>query len=225
MFEAAFSTGNELDITELLSKLNITVTTDDIEVAIPGIVAKYGSGKAVSILGKFIEKQSEFHIKADSGIALDLSLLVDLKVGDEVAIHASLPHNMGAVLLQAKDKLLTGNISAAKLGACGADSTSTFSTCADIIKGLQTTIDGYVQIANAALKTGVEIPTIFGLDLSDFAIVNFDGYLYAGITIHQTMWEKLANMLGVIRDEIKLERLEEGLVMQRFQQTQQMFLQ
>jgi len=55
MFEAAFSTGNELDITELLSKLNITVTTDDIEVAIPGIVAKYGSGKAVSILGKFIQ--------------------------------------------------------------------------------------------------------------------------------------------------------------------------
>jgi len=55
MFEAAFSTGNELDITELLSKLNITVTTDDIEVAIPGIVAKYGSGKNVSILGKFIQ--------------------------------------------------------------------------------------------------------------------------------------------------------------------------
>jgi len=84
-----------------------------------------------------------------------LSLLVDLKVGDETAIHASLPHNMGAVLLQAKNKLLTGNIGAAKLGACGSDSKTTFSTCADIVKGLQTTIDGYVSIANAALKTGV----------------------------------------------------------------------
>jgi len=39
------------------------------------------------------------------------------------------------------------------------------------------------------------------------------------------MLDKLAWMLGAIRDEIKLEKLDEGLIMERFEQAQQLFLQ
>jgi len=60
LMEAAYSTQNTLDITYLLSKLNVTVTTDNLGVVVPEILAKYGSGKAVGISGKFITKQSEF---------------------------------------------------------------------------------------------------------------------------------------------------------------------
>jgi len=99
MFESSFSTGNELDITALLAKLNITVTTDDIEVAIPGIVAKYGSGKNVTIAAKYVGKQSELHVKAASGLGLDLSLLIDLSVGGDNALHVTLDSINAAVLL------------------------------------------------------------------------------------------------------------------------------
>jgi len=54
MFDAGFTTGNTLDITYLLSKLNVTVTTDEVGVVIPELVTKYGSGKNVTIKGKFI---------------------------------------------------------------------------------------------------------------------------------------------------------------------------
>jgi len=57
LLEAGFSTQNTLDITYLLSKLNVTVTTDNLGVVVPEILAKYGSGKAVGISGKFITKE------------------------------------------------------------------------------------------------------------------------------------------------------------------------
>merc|ERR1712195_153063 len=43
LLEAAFSTQNTLDITYLLSKLNVTVTTDNLGVVVPEILTKYGS--------------------------------------------------------------------------------------------------------------------------------------------------------------------------------------
>jgi len=54
-FEAGFQTGNTLDITYLLLKfLNVTVTTDNLGIVVPEILTKYGSGKAVSLAGKFV---------------------------------------------------------------------------------------------------------------------------------------------------------------------------
>lgn len=60
LMESAFSTQNTLDLTYLLSKLNVTVTTDNLGVVVPEILAKYGSGKAVGLSGKFITKEGKF---------------------------------------------------------------------------------------------------------------------------------------------------------------------
>merc|ERR1712166_944320 len=59
LLEAGFSTGNTLDITYLLSKLNVTVTTDNLGVLIPEILTKYGKGKAIGLSGKFITKEGK----------------------------------------------------------------------------------------------------------------------------------------------------------------------
>jgi hypothetical protein len=65
MFNSGYLTGNTLDVTELLSKLNVTVTTDNLSVVIPEVLTKYGSGKAVSLSGKFITAPSSSKIAAD----------------------------------------------------------------------------------------------------------------------------------------------------------------
>lgn len=63
--EAGFQTGQDLDITYLLSKyLNVTVTTDVIAKVIPQVLTKYGSGKAVSISGKWIKAPASATFKA-----------------------------------------------------------------------------------------------------------------------------------------------------------------
>ena len=87
LMEAGFSTGNNLDITYLLSKLNVTVTTDNMGVLVPEILAKYGSGKAVGISGKFITKQSLFTLTPQDN-TLDANLAVTITVAGETAIYA-----------------------------------------------------------------------------------------------------------------------------------------
>lgn len=46
---ASFDTGNFVDITHLLSLVNVTLTTDQIGTVFPEILTKYGSGKNVTI--------------------------------------------------------------------------------------------------------------------------------------------------------------------------------
>jgi len=60
-FEAGFLTGNTLDISYLLLKyLNVTVTSDNLaKYIIPEVLTKYGSGKAVSIAGKFVDNLTQ----------------------------------------------------------------------------------------------------------------------------------------------------------------------
>jgi len=52
VLDAGYQTGNNLDITALLTQyLGITVTTDNLGLFIPKLLEKYGSGKAVGIAG------------------------------------------------------------------------------------------------------------------------------------------------------------------------------
>lgn len=48
--QAAFDSGRTLNITQILSRVNFTLTTDMVGVAIPEIVTKYGKGKPVDIV-------------------------------------------------------------------------------------------------------------------------------------------------------------------------------
>jgi len=95
MFEAGFSTGYPLNITGVLDLLNITLTTTEIELILPGIVAKYGADQPVGLSVKFITAPSEIHFTAKDGGSGDISILLDWYVKGENAVHASLSHNTG----------------------------------------------------------------------------------------------------------------------------------
>jgi hypothetical protein len=80
MFDAGYTTGNTLDITYLLSKyLNLTISTDNIAIFIPEILKKYGSGKNVTIKGKFITEPSTIEW-TKNGYDSDISLKVEIGV-------------------------------------------------------------------------------------------------------------------------------------------------
>jgi len=90
MYASAFSTGNEVDVTALLEKyLNITITTDQIEPFIPGLVAKYGNNTPVAIANKFIDKASVCHFTT-TGATTTINALFDFTIKGENAIHASI---------------------------------------------------------------------------------------------------------------------------------------
>jgi len=84
--ESAFSTQNTLDLTYLLSKLNVTVTTDNLGVVIPEILTKYGSGKAVGLKGKFITKEGKFTLTPTTN-QVDLNLAVTVTIDGEETIY------------------------------------------------------------------------------------------------------------------------------------------
>merc|ERR1712166_1699250 len=80
LLEAGFSTGNTLDITYLLKKaLNVTVTTDNLGVVVPEVLAKYGKGKAVGLSGKFITKEGVVTLTPTTN-QIDLALAVTVTI-------------------------------------------------------------------------------------------------------------------------------------------------
>lgn len=108
-FESGFQTGNTLDITSLLEKLNVTITTDQLATIIPEFATKYGAGKAVSISGMFPKAACVSKFTAD-GQTLDGNLLITIKVGDEVALEAEFNDFAAQAMLYSMDGSVFGNI-------------------------------------------------------------------------------------------------------------------
>merc|ERR1712127_427852 len=189
LLEAGFSTQNTLDITYLLSKLNVTVTTDNLGVVVPEILTKYGSGKAVGLSGKFVQKAAESHFTS-SGQSIDGGLAVTVTIDNEAAIYAEFDSISGLAALNSKSGAIFGSISKSSLGTILASSfTSTLGLTADgLLKDLQSQVDGYVATANELLKAGIVIPKIFGIDVSDVEIDFFQGYLELGMTVKEDFW-------------------------------------
>jgi len=46
------------------------------------------------------------------------------------------------------------------------------------------------------LATGVVIPKVFGIDVSDIDLDFFDGYLEFSVSVDSTFWNIVWNMLG-----------------------------
>lgn len=120
-FESGFQTGNTLDITELLGKLNVTITTDQLALIIPEFATKYGAGKAVAISGMFPKAAcvSKF---TSAGQTLNGNLLVTIKVEDEVALVAEFNDFAAQAKLYSKDGSVYGNIGEYSVGTLNADS-------------------------------------------------------------------------------------------------------
>jgi len=120
MFDSGFTTENTLDFTYLLTKyLNVTVTTDTVGAVIPQILDKYGSGKNISIKGKFIKAPSSVDQDAD-GYKFDVSLEVEIGVeeasGIETAVRASIPHSILSGKQYPKDGKIYGAFKQYQLG-------------------------------------------------------------------------------------------------------------
>lgn len=131
MFSSGFETGNTLDITYLLKTyLNTTVTTDTLGSVISEIVDKYGSGKPVSITGKWVTAPTTSSFKT-TGQTLDGSILVTVSVDNEQAILAQFDNFSAAAKLNSSDGKIYGKIDNAVFGTIGDNFQNTLNFTAD----------------------------------------------------------------------------------------------
>jgi hypothetical protein len=96
--------------------LNLTVTTDNVGLLIPEFLTKYGSGKAVTISGKFAQAAAKAEF-SKTGAAIDGSLLVSFFVGGDHAISAEFDNLSGAADINSHDGKVFGDVSKASLGS------------------------------------------------------------------------------------------------------------
>ena len=167
---AAFDTGNTLDITTLLQKfLNITVTTDNLGVAVPEILAKYGAGKPVAISGAFVTKHGVASFSSEVN-TLDLNLAVTIKVDNEVAIQGQFDGISIATILNSKNGAIFGKVSKSTIGTLSNFKTSLGMNAATFQAELQGLITTEVTALNTQLAAGLKIPTVFGINVSDVEV-------------------------------------------------------
>lgn len=204
-FQSGFLTGNTLDITYLLKQyLNVTVTTDNLGLVVPEILTKYGSGKAVGLAGKFVQKAAVSKFTS-TGQSIDGSLAVTVTIDNEEAIMAEFDSISGLGSLNSKSGAIFGSISKSSLGTILASSfKSTLGLTADaLLKDLQDQVDAGVSTANADLKTGIVIPKILGIDVSDVEIDFFQGYMELGMTVSESFWTGVRQASLFMADEIQ----------------------
>jgi hypothetical protein len=165
LLESGYSTQNTLDITYLLSKLNVTVTTDNLGVVVPEILTKYGAGKAVGLSGKFITKEGKITMTPTDN-QLDVNLAVTVTVDNEEAIYAEFNNIQAIGQVSSSNGAIFGALSTSHIGDA-VDSTFRSSisgmTAASLQKELQAVTDTNVATLNALLKAGIVIPTLFGI--------------------------------------------------------------
>jgi hypothetical protein len=206
--EAAYSTQNTLDITYLLSKLNVTVTTDNLGVVVPEILAKYGSGKAVGISGKFITKQSEVTM-TPSDNTLDANLAVTITVAGEQAIYAEFNNIQAIGQVSSKAGAIFGALSTSNIGTVvesSFKSVFTGMTGASLQAELQKVTATNVAILNALLAKGIVIPTFLGIKISGLDLTCHQGYVSGGVDVTPATWEGFANLMVAAADELRYIR-------------------
>jgi hypothetical protein len=183
-FESGFQTTNNLDITYLLDEyLNITVTTDQLALVIPEFVTKYGAGKAVGISGMFTQAPTVIAFSPEDQTVKG-NLRVTIMVESEVALIAEFNDFAGKGNLYSKAGSLFGNLGLASAGSIGSNFTTTLGLTADqVLAELQTLIDTEIAVVNQLLAAGIAVPTIKGIDLSDFELDFFKGYLEFGMSV------------------------------------------
>jgi len=202
-FESGFSTGNTLDITYLLENyLNLTVTTDNLGLIVPELLAKYGAGKAVGISGRFTQAPSVSSFSAD-GQSFQGSLEVFIKVGSDTAIQAEFDGIDLLTLIYAKDGALYGSVSKSSLGTITNFQTTLGLTADQVLAELQGFLDKYVSQANAALADGIVIPKVFGFDVSDVEISNHAGYLELGFSVSPQFFEAASRGFRFMQGEFE----------------------
>jgi len=61
------------------------------------------------------------------------------------------------------------------------------------------------------LAAGITIPKIFGIDISDVALKNMDGYLSFGATVNPGFWELVSTCISSIKEHTQEAKLREAM--------------
>lgn len=187
---AGYLTGEDLDITYLLSNyLNVTVTTDALGTIIPAVLTKYGSGKPVGLSGKWVKAPATAAF-VGGAMSFSGSLQVTVTIDKEVALKASFDDFAGQFGLHSQDGKVFGKVTNASAGSIGTGFQTTLGiTSAQLLLEVQTEIDQAIAQLNQNLTTGVVIPTIMGIDVSDVEISIMKGYVELGMSLSPTSWK------------------------------------
>jgi hypothetical protein len=206
-FIAAYDTKNVLDITQLLSKVGVKITTDEVGKAIPAILQKYGSGKEVSIKGAYVTAPSQVTF-TESEDSAELNLMVSIGVGSDVAIQGQLDGMKLAGLLNGKSGSLYGNLSMHSIGKLSNFTTTLGITADQFSTEFQSLVDSFAQQANTELAAGVKIPTVFGISVSDFELNSSNGYAEFGINVTPATWSGIADAWDAYK--VEFDKIERG---------------
>jgi hypothetical protein len=204
-FESGFETANTLDITYLLENyLNVTITTDQLASIIPEFVTKYGAGKAVAVSGLFTEAPivSAF---SPEGQTINGNLRVIITVDDEVALIAEFNDFSAQAKIFSQSGSVFGNIGQASVGTLGSNFTTSLGLTSEQVLGdIQTEVDTQILAINELLAAGIVVPSIKGIDLSDFELDFFQGYLEFGMSVEASFWETAFASISNVERQIQI---------------------
>ena len=161
----------------------MTVTTDQLAVVIPEFVTKYGAGKAVGISGMLVKAPIVTGFTSE-GQTIKGDIRVTIMVESEVALIAEFNDFAGKGNIYSQAGSIFGNLGLASAGSIGANFTTTLGLTSDqVLAELQTLIDTEIVVVNQLLAAGIAVPSIMGIDLSDFELDFFKGYLEFGMSV------------------------------------------
>jgi len=112
--DASFRTGNFVDVTHLLSLVNVTLTTDDIGTVFPEILTKYGSGKNVTIDLEFVNTTSSAKITTEVEATAYVNL--GIQIEGQSVMSAEFDAANAIATFSSKNGLIYGGISHYTLG-------------------------------------------------------------------------------------------------------------
>jgi len=114
-FQSLHETAGELELTQLLDKLNVTIKTDDFENVIPELVTKYGEGQRVDItLSLTEEAHSAF---SPAGQYLNGSASIKMIVQGETALKGTFNSANFNASLHSENGKVFGKISSNFIGS------------------------------------------------------------------------------------------------------------
>ena len=214
--EAAYNTGNTMDISALILKFNNTkVTTTDFQYVIPELAQKYGLDVEVLMSAKFITKESVVKFTSANN-QLDANVAFTLTVGTETALYAEFNGIQAVGQVSSQDQKIFGALSTSVIGTINPDTFKTSitgMTAASLQKEIQGEVDGYVSQLNSLLAAGIEIPTLFNISISGLDLECNDGYINGGIDVTPAGFLMIRDLMVSVAEEMRyirrLNRIEE----------------
>lgn len=184
---------------------------------VPQILTKYGANKTVGISAKLVKAPAVTEMKT-TGQTIDGSALVTITVAGETALEVEFDNINAAGKIFSKDGKVFGSFPTTKIGTIASIKSTLGLTAAQFGTQLQALVDKEIAIVNTALTTGVVIPSIVGIQVTNAELNFFDGYLALGVDVTQTTFIGLRSLMNAWADDIETFRAASKEAEQVYQQ-------